>query len=120
MSAIVALFADEEAARLGVDSVVRAGVSPDVVHLHRQGQPPRNASGLIADEYAAGGFFSNFASLLDGLLGTKRKADTATSYADVVRHEGVAVSVDSDESDVARAEDLLRAAGALEVSRSGR
>jgi hypothetical protein len=118
MSTIVALFTDDAAAARAAARVVDSGVAPSAVHLHRQGQPPRNAAGVVVDEYASGGFFTNFLSLLDGLLQTRREPQVAASYADVVRHEGVAVSVDCSSESAARSEALLRDAGAVNVARS--
>jgi hypothetical protein len=118
MSTIVALFDEENAASWAADELLRAGVPAGALHVHRRGQPPRNASGVIVDEYATGGFFTSFRDLLDGLLETGRAPGTAASYAELVRFEGAAVSVDGKSVEVARAADVLRKAGARKVSRS--
>jgi hypothetical protein len=118
MSTVVALFAEEDAASRAADELLRAGVPAGSVHLHRHGQPPRNAGGVVADEYATGGFFTSFLGLLDGLLNTARAPGTAASYAELVQFEGAAISVDGTSDEMMRAEEVLRKAGARKVSRS--
>jgi hypothetical protein len=114
ITTVVAVFADASAARSAADALVRSGISPADVHLHEKGMTPRNASGVLLDEYATGGFFTNFAHLLDGLLGAPR---ASPSYEEIVQFEGSAVSVQVHGSDEAvRVEKELRAAGARKVA----
>jgi hypothetical protein len=114
---VVATFADRASAESAIDALTRSGLAPVDVHLHENGMKPRNAAGTLLDEYASGGFFTNFAHLLDGLLGSPRRSP---SYEDVVKFEGVAVSVQVAEGDQVDAiEAQLRQAGAQQVG-SGR
>ena len=116
-STVVATFADRAAAQGAIDALTHAGVAAPDIHLHEKGLKPRNASGTVFDEYASGGFFTNFTHLLDGLLGTPHRQP---SYEDVVQFEGVAVSVQVASLDeAARIETRLHEAGAHKVG-SGR
>jgi hypothetical protein len=118
MSTVVALFAEEGVATKVAEQLLQSGIPAGAVHVHRQGNAPRNASGVTVDEYATGGFFTNFVGLLDDLLGTHRQPGEARSYADVVRFEGAAVSVQGTYEEANRATELLRAAGARKLLRS--
>jgi len=113
---LVALFADAAGAQRAADDVVRGGMAAAKVHLHQRGKPPRNAAGIVADEYLTGGFFANFASLLGGLLNAPPASDQASTYADVLAAEGAAVSVEvNDEEEAGLVEATLRQAGATKV-----
>ena len=113
---VVATFADRASAQIAVDALTRDGIPSSAIHLHEKGAEPRNATGVVLDEYASGGFFTNFTHLLDDLLGAPHQSPT---YEDLVRFEGVAVSVQvaSDQAD--RVEARLREEGAERAS-SGR
>ena len=114
---VVATFADRDAAQRAVASLTRDEIAPAKVHLHEKGLRPRNASGVLVDEYASGGFFTNFARLLDGLMNTPHQSP---SYEELVQFEGIAVSVETESSEQAeRVEAQLRSAGAERVG-SGR
>lgn len=114
---VVAVFADRRAAQGAVDALIEGSVPAGDVHIHEKGMQPRNAGGVVLDEYATGGFFTNFAHLLDGLMGTPRRSP---SYEELVQFEGVVVSVQvTGEDAVAQVEARLRAAGAQNM-RSGR
>jgi hypothetical protein len=114
---IVAAFADRGVAQQAVARLVASGVDADSVHLHEKGMKPRNAGGVVIDEYATGGFFTNFVHLLDGLLDTPRQSP---SYEELVQFEGIVVSVQAiGEDRVRQVEAELSAAGAQRV-RSGR
>jgi hypothetical protein len=114
---VVATFADLANAQIGVDALTRDGISSTAIHLHEKGATPRNAAGVVLDEYASGGFFTNFAHLLDDLLGTPHQSP---SYEEVVQFEGVVVSVQGlARAQVGQVEARLRNAGAQNVS-SGR
>jgi hypothetical protein len=114
---VVATFADRTSAHNAVDTLSRHGIAATDLHLHEKGMQPRNAAGTLLDEYATGGFFTNFAHLLDGLLDTPRRSP---SYEELVQFEGIAVSVQVADSDQAAAvEAQLRQAGAQRIG-SGR
>jgi hypothetical protein len=116
---VVAVFGDRDAAQRAADAVIATGVAAAQVHIHERGVAPRNAAGIVADEYLTGGFFSNFVRLFNGLLGGKPPERTAQSYAELVAFEGAAVSVDaSDAAQAAALEITLRQADALRVARS--
>lgn len=118
MNTIVAIFASAAEADQAVQRLLNAGVPGSDIHLHEKGRPARNAAGVVADEYMTGGFFANFMGLLDGLLEARRDPNVATSYADVVQHEGVALSVETAAARAPDIEALLRSQGASKVSRS--
>ena len=110
---VVATFASRDAAERAVEILVRSGLAATDVHVHEQGLRPRNAAGVTLDEFATGGFFTNFGHLLDGLLGAPR---SSPSYEELVRFEGVAVSAQTVQNeDAERIEALMRDAGALRV-----
>ena len=114
---VVASFSNRDVAHRALYSLRQSGVPSADVHLHEKGMQPRNADGVMLDEYATGGFFTNFAHLLDGLMGTPRKSP---SYDELVQFEGVVVSVQvTGEDAIAQVEGRLRTAGAEKVS-SGR
>ncbi|NUZ04266.1 hypothetical protein [Piscinibacter koreensis] len=120
MQTILARFPDRTAAEAAAERLVEAGFRREGVHLHQRGRPPRNAAGLEFDEYASGGFFSNFLALLDGLLETPPAPNEAETYADVIREEGVGVSVGVEsEGRAEEAERVLQAAGAMKMTRHG-
>ena len=87
------------------------------MHLHEQGAPVRNATGIRIDEYATGGLFSNLLGLLDGLFKAPKQADEARTYVDLVQHEAVGLSViAASDEEAQRAEAALRGAGAMQVA----
>ena len=118
MDTVVALFPDQLQADHAVERLLANDVQASQVHLHEKDLAPRNAAGVVADEYMTGGFFNNFLSLLDGLMNTPRNPGTVRTYAEVVQHEGVAVSVEVVAERAAAIEELLRAIGASHVSRT--
>jgi hypothetical protein len=116
---VLALYDDREAAQRAADVLAAGGVPLASIHVHEHGAPPRNAAGLTLDEYATGGFFANFSQLLTGLLGARAPAGNATSYDEVVKFEGAALTVDAADADEARSlEAQLRASGATKVARA--
>ena len=111
---VVATFPDRASAQAAVDTLARHGIASTDLHLHEKGMKPRNADGTLLDEYATGGFFTNFAHLLDDLLDTPHRSP---SYEELVQFEGIAVSAQVADSDKAKAvEAWLRAAGAQKVA----
>ena len=119
MQTIVATFDSRADAQHAAERLVGAGFAAGRVHLHEQDTPPRNADGVTADEYASGGFFTNFKGLLDGLFDARQRDRDADSYAELVRREGVGLTVDVEsEADAQRAEALLGDCAAMEVARA--
>lgn len=113
---LVASFADRDAAQRADAALMQIGIASNDVHLHEKGLKPHDADGVVFDEYATGGFFTNFAHLLDGLMNKPRKS---LSYDELVQFEGMALSVHTDEAQAERVETQLRQSGAEKVQ-SGR
>lgn len=120
MQTILARFPDRAAAQRAAERLVDAGFRSEGIHVHQRGTPPRNAAGLEFDEYASGGFFTNALALLDDLFDKRPAPNEAETYADVIRQEGVGVSVGVDsEGRAEEAERVLSAAGAMKMTRHG-
>ena len=116
---IVAIYPDRAAAQRAADELVASGIPATRVHVHEHAAPPRNAAGIKADEYATGGFFANFAKLLSGLLDAKVPVGDVTSYDELVKFEGAALTVDEVVADQSLSiEKRLLAGGATKVARS--
>jgi hypothetical protein len=116
---VMAVFGDKAVAQQAAKTLVESGIPASTLHFHERGLPARNGAGVIVDEYATGGFLTSFMGLLDGLLGGESVPQEARSYAELLRFEGVALSVDSPSAAEAdRADALLRQAGAVDVARS--
>jgi hypothetical protein len=116
MHTVISAFADEAAAQRAAERLRSSGVRG--VQLHPRAQPASNATAIRVDEYASGGVFSNLRALLDELFANPEPPDKAESYADVVRREGVGLSVEvADAAEAQRVETLLEAEGAMKVAR---
>jgi hypothetical protein len=117
MQAVISRFDDAEAAQRAARRLADAGFPADRLHLHQQGMPPRNAMGVKLDEYVTGGFITGVLSLLDELLDRPVEPDKAETYDDVVRREGVGLSVTVDDAEQAqRVEALLAECGAANIA----
>jgi hypothetical protein len=115
---IASSFPDVATAQAAADELVRSGFPAEHVHLHEKGTPPRNATGIRIDEYATGGMFSGVLSLLDGIFKAPKQPDEASTYVDVVRQEGVGLSVVvAADEEAQHVEAALRSAGAMKVAR---
>jgi hypothetical protein len=117
MFTVLSSFADEAAARRGVDALAREGFAPDTVRVHSQ-PAPENAASVKVDEIATGGFVHNAFNLLDSLFNTDTYRDEAANYADLVRQGGILVSVEVADAERARQaqEALERLGGARSTS----
>ena len=116
MATAIAIFADEPGAATAARHLVQSGIPATHIHVHQKGNPPRNAGGIVVDEYLTGGFLTNFIGLLGGWLGTKQQPGTVVSYQDVFQHEGVVLSADADASEISQIETAMRSSGALKVT----
>ena len=115
---VVAAFADHASALAAVDSLSQGDLAGVGLRAHENAESATNALQVEVDELATGGFFGNFAALLNDLFQTSVPETRAVTYEDKVRKEGAIVTArvgSAEEAD--RVSAALEARGALRISR---
>lgn len=114
---VVATFADRESAHRAADRLVAAGTPAADIARHDDISAADNAAAVQADEYITGGVVAGFGQLLDGLLATSPPEGDAATYRELVKREGLLLSVrvaDASASNAICA--VLDAAGATRIA----
>lgn len=126
MAKIFSTFGDHAAARRAVDQLLHAGFAAPDVYIDPASQRDLLASGDRAHDGDAQpderqGVLQSIGHAVASVVGMDTPDAQAQPYLDGVRHGGTVVVVDAiGDAEAARAEQLLRAAGGMDVHRAGR
>jgi len=115
---VVASFADRASAEAAVAGLSGSDFAGADVRLHENAESATNSLQIEVDELATGGFFGNFAALLNELLQSPVSETRAVTYQDKVRKEGAIVTARVGSAEEAeRVSEALQQRGALRISR---
>lgn len=125
MAKIFSTFADHAAAQRAVDQLLHAGFAAPDVYIDPASQRDLPASGDRAHDAVQGGerqgVLQSIGHAVASVVGIDTPEAQAQPYLEGNRHGGIQVVVDAiGDAEAARAEQLLRAAGGMDVHRAGR
>lgn len=125
MAKILSTFVDHAAAQRAVDQLQQAGFAAPDVYIDPASQRDLPGSGDRAHEDAQGeegqGVLQSIGHAVASVVGMDTPDAQAQPYLEGRRHGGTVVVLDAiGDAEAARAEQLLRGAGGMDVHRAGR